>query len=93
MTTMTAFSEELARLRARRVTSTRRPLLVALAVMAASLVAALPRARTAVMSVAGFGCVVAGVWTSYGPGAGLAATGVAVLALEYLADGEGGRRR
>lgn len=93
MTTTAAFREELARLRAQPARAPRRALLTTLAVVAARVVAALPRARTAVLSVAGFGCLTAAAWT-VGTGAGLAAAGVSLLVLEYLAnDGGGGRRR
>ena len=91
MTTMDAFRDELARLRARPVRVRRRPLLATLAVMAARVMAALPQARTALLSVAGFGLLVAGAWTTFGVGAGLAASGVALLVLEYLSE-EGSRR-
>jgi uncharacterized membrane protein YdjX (TVP38/TMEM64 family) len=91
VTTMQAFTDELARLRAARAPRTRRPILTILAVMAARAVAGFPRARTAVMSVAGFGCLVAAAWT-VSMAAGLAAAGVSLLALEYLTD-DGDRRR
>ena len=92
MTTADVFRDELARLRARPTTrSARRPLLAVLAVMAVQLVALLPRARTALLSVAGFALLVAGAWTTFGLGAGLAASGVALLVLEYLSD-DGPRR-
>jgi hypothetical protein len=91
MTTMQTFTDELARLRARPARAARRPLLATLAVLAARVVAAVPRARTALLSVAGFGCLTAAAWSIAVP-AGLAAAGVSLLVLEYLAD-DGGRRR
>lgn len=96
MTTMQAFSDELARLRARPASvARRRPLLTTLAVLAARVVAAAPRARTLVMSVTGFGCLVSAAWVTFGVGAGLAATGLSVLVLEWLTDGQssGSNRR
>lgn len=90
---MEAFLGEVARLRARPARATRRrPLLTVLAVAAARLVVATSRARTAAMSVAGFGCLVMAAW-QLSTAAGLAMAGVSLLVLEYLADGDGGRRR
>jgi hypothetical protein len=92
MSTMTAFQDELARLRSRPAkATTRRPLLTVLAVAAARLVVAIGRARTAAMSIAGFGCLTAAAWITFGLGAGLAAVGASLLVLEYLAD-DGPRR-
>lgn len=93
MTTMETFLGEVARLRARPARATRRrPLLTVLAVAAARLVVATGRARTAAMSIVGFGCLVMAAWTTFGLGAGLAATGLSVLVLEYLADDGRARR-
>jgi hypothetical protein len=50
----------------------------------------LPRwkqARTVVLSVAGFGCLSAAAWTVAMP-LGLAAAGLSVLLIEYLAGGD-----
>jgi hypothetical protein len=82
---MQTFTDELARLRARPAGVRRRPLLAALAVLAARVVAALPQARTLVLSVAGFGCLVAAAWT-VSTGVGLATAGVSLLLLEYLTE-------
>ena len=91
MTTMRVFQDELARLRARPARDGRRPLLATLAVLAARLVAAAPRARTALLSLAGFGCLTAAAWSVSLP-AGLAAAGLSLLVLEYLT-ADGGKRR
>lgn len=48
-------------------------------------------ARTAVLTVSGFGSLTASAWVGLGTWAGLAAGGVALLALEYLT-GEGAGR-
>ena len=93
MTSMEAFLGEVARLRARPARATRRrPLLTVLAVAAARLVVATSRARTAAMSVAGFGCLTMAAWT-VSTSLGLAAAGVSLLVLEYLTNDGGGRRR
>jgi hydrogenase/urease accessory protein HupE len=86
-----AYSAESARLRALPAAPAREPLLATLGRLAARLVVALPRARTAALSVGGFGCLTAAAWMVAVP-AGLAAAGVSLLVLEYLS-GEEGRRR
>jgi hypothetical protein len=88
-----AFVEEWARNRATPAVFPRRtPLLAVLGRLAARVVVALPRARTAAMSVGGFGCLVAAAWMVAVP-AGLAAAGCSLLVLEYLSgDQTGGRR-
>lgn len=40
--------------------------------------------RTACLSLSGFGCIVASAWHTFGTGAGLLATGVSLLLVEYL---------
>lgn len=85
-----AFAEELRRLRAVPSASPRTPLLVIVARWAARLLVALPRLRTAVLAVAGFGCLCAAAWMVAVP-LGLAAAGVSLLVLEWLT--EEGRRR
>lgn len=90
MTTTTAFSDELAKLRAARKQRERTPLLVVLARLAARLVAGLPRLKTATLTVSGFGCLCAAAWMVAVP-LGLAAAGVSLLLLEWLS-GEEQRR-
>ena len=90
MTTADVFREELARIRERPARPDRRPILAVLAVMAARLVVRLPRARTALLSIGGFGSLTAAAWSVSLP-AGLAAAGLSLLVLEYLAD-DGPRR-
>lgn len=59
----------------------------------------LKTARTVALTLLGFACIVAGIWTVladlFGPiigsGAGLAASGVALLVLEGLSSGPGDR--
>lgn len=58
----------------------------------ASIVAKLRDARTAVMTVAGFGSLTASAWTAFGTAAGLAATGVSFLIVEFLTTDEGTKR-
>jgi hydrogenase/urease accessory protein HupE len=87
-----AYSQEAARLRALPAVPPREPLLAVLGRLAARVVVALPRARTAALSVGGFGCLVTAAWMVAVP-AGLAAAGVSLLVLEYLSGEEGGRRR
>ena len=84
------FNAELARLRDQAARPARRPLLVTLALLAARLVAALPRMRTALLSVAGFALLSAAAWMVAVP-LGLAAAGLSLLVLEWLAE-PGGRR-
>jgi hydrogenase/urease accessory protein HupE len=86
-----AYSAETARLRALPAVPAREPLLAVAGRLAARMIVALPRARTAAMSVGGFGCLVAAAWMVAVP-AGLAAAGASLLVLEYLS-GEEGRRR
>ena len=50
------------------------------------IVTRLTAARTAVLSTAGFGTLTAAAWTAWGTAPGLAATGVSLLLLEYLAN-------
>lgn len=40
--------------------------------------------RTALLIVSGLGCLDAAAWHTFGIGAGLAAVGVSLLAVEYL---------
>lgn len=40
--------------------------------------------RTAALIVTGLGCLDAAAWTTWGHGAGLAAIGASLLAVEYL---------
>lgn len=57
------------------------------------IVSRLQAARTALLSVAGFGTLTASAWTAWGVAPGLAAAGASILVLEYLADdGKGGTR-
>jgi hypothetical protein len=79
------FADELGRLRAVPARPARRPLLVTLALLAARVVAALPRARTALLSVAGFALLSAAAWTVAVP-LGLAAAGASLLVLEWLTE-------
>ncbi|MBH1939055.1 hypothetical protein I5Q34_33170 [Streptomyces sp. AV19] len=48
------------------------------------LVGKLKAARTGVLTLSGFGSLTASAWTAFGTPAGLAASGVALLILEYL---------
>ncbi|MFI9235779.1 hypothetical protein [Streptomyces sp. NPDC053079] len=48
------------------------------------LVGKLKAARTGVLTLSGFGALTASAWTAFGTPAGLAASGVALLVLEYL---------
>lgn len=58
----------------------------------ASMVGKLRHARSAVLSVAGFGSLTASAWTALGTWAGLGALGVSCLLLEYLTGDEEARR-
>lgn len=40
--------------------------------------------RTAALITSGLGCLTAAAWTTFGTGAGLAAAGAGLLAIEYL---------
>lgn len=90
MTAAEAFLDELARLRARGATRERTALLVVLARWAARLLVALPRLRTALLAIGGFGLLSAAAWMVAVP-LGLATAGVSLLVLEYLS-GEDRRR-
>lgn len=85
----TTFRAETARLRAtngQRPTKTRTPILVHVARFAGRAVGRLPRwsvIRTAVLAVAGFGCITAAAWMVAVP-LGLLAAGVSLLVIELL---------
>jgi hypothetical protein len=86
-----AFQQETQRLQAVPDRPRRAPLLALAGRLAARLVVALPRLRTAALAVGGFGCLVAAAWTVAVP-LGLAAAGCALLLLEYLTGDESRRR-
>ena len=47
------------------------------------------KARTSVLTTAGFGSLTASAWTAWGTAAGLAAAGVSCLILEFLGGDDG----
>lgn len=71
----------------RRPRPARTPLLVRAARLAARTLPTWRRARTAALSLAGFGLLTAAAWTIALP-LGLAAAGVSVLLIEYLTGGD-----
>lgn len=86
-----AYAQERARLQALPALPPRQPLLAVLGRLAARVVERLPRARTTLLSVGGFGLLSTAAWMVAVP-AGLAAAGVSLLVLEYLS-GDDDRRR
>jgi hypothetical protein len=70
----------------------RDPVLAVLGRMVGRAFALAERARTATLSLAGFGCVTAGVWVTWGRGAGLATAGASLLILEFLSRPDPSRR-
>lgn len=86
-----AFKAEHRRLRAAPA-QPRTPLLAVLGVLAARVLVAAPKARTAVLTVGGFGCLTAAAWTVAVP-LGLAVAGVSLLVLEWLTSDSGARGR
>lgn len=70
-----------------RPRTARTPLLIRAARLAARVLPRARQLRTAALSVAGFGCLTAAAWTIALP-LGLAAAGISVLILEYLASSD-----
>lgn len=56
-----------------------------------SLIGRLKTARTEILSLAGFASLTASAWTTFGLGAGLAATGISCLIVEFLSSPEASR--
>lgn len=50
-------------------------------------------ARTTLLTLAGFGSLTASAWVAFGLAAGLAASGVSALVLEYLTGDDGEEKR
>lgn len=77
----------------RRVRPPREAVLSQLAQWAARRLPSWRTARTAVLTLGGFGLIDAGVWHGFGATAGLVATGVSLFLLEWLTQEDSRDRR